>query len=366
MDNVAPQCIVCGSHKIFFSRLCQQCYLENHPILKQKSDIYITACENCELLSIKGHWTNFLVADIGKPALNTNLSKLLFQEWTFYYRPHQIQIRDVNIESSEEGQVTAINGSVEISASPDAFVPLMTISENFTIHTEWGRCSECRDRLSGSYSSKIQIRSPKKVDNKQLETWSDEIETISQSFLQSDGKNPLFRIDFLRSGLDAFFQTKSTANSVAREFAKKHGGFTSVTTEFAGFDKSKSKEYPRKPVVLITLPEFNPGDIVILKQEPIKILGYNSKVEFWDFKKKIKVKLPIKSFITSKPQILDEDFKQFQLVNFEKGGMIAQVMNTENFETHYIDSSEISDLSEGDTFEGISYNGRLLRIQKET
>ncbi|MFX0205842.1 MAG: NMD3-related protein, partial [Candidatus Hodarchaeota archaeon] len=167
-----------------------------------------------------------------KPSLNTNLSKLLSQEWTFHYRPKQIQIREVNVELSEEGQVTAINGFVDISASPDVFVPLMTILEDFTIHTNFGECSECRNRLSGSYSSKIQVRTPKKVDIKQLETWSDEIEAISQSFPQSDGKNPLFKINFLRSGLDAFFQTKSAANSVGREFAKKHGGITSVTTEF--------------------------------------------------------------------------------------------------------------------------------------
>ncbi|MFX0205843.1 MAG: hypothetical protein ACFFDT_07630 [Candidatus Hodarchaeota archaeon] len=125
-------------------------------------------------------------------------------------------------------------------------------------------------------------------------------------------------------------------------------------------------EYPRKPVLLITLPEFNPGDIVIIKQQLIKILGYNSKVEYWDFKKKIKVKLPIKSFIASEPQILEKDFEQFLLINFEQGGILAQVMNTKNFETHYIDSTEVSDLSEGDTFEGISYNGRLLRREKET
>lgn len=365
MVKMAPQCIVCGSCEIFFGRLCQKCYLENHPILKQKRDMRIAACERCELLSIKGHWTNFYVVDIGTPSTNRNLTTLLSQEWDFHYRPKKIQIREVNIKLDEEGYLPTFTGIVDISASPDAFVPLMTISEEFTIHIDWGECSECRTRLAGSYSSKLQIRSPIEVDIELLETWSAEIENLSQAYPLTDGKNPLFKIIFLKSGIDLLFQTKASANSVGRVFAKKHGGIISVTTEFAGFDKSKSKEYPRKPVVLVTLPEFDFGDIVILNHRPIQIFGYNSKVEFWDFKKKIWEKIPIKSFVASKPQLMEEEFKQFQLLNFEQGGTLAQIMNTRNFETQYIDSTDLSDVSEGTVFEGILYYGRLLRKQKK-
>ncbi|UCG90523.1 MAG: hypothetical protein JSU57_01980 [Candidatus Heimdallarchaeota archaeon] len=365
MAELRSQCISCGSSKIFFGRLCQPCYLQNHPILKQKKDLHITACEKCELLSIGGHWSNFYLVDLGKTPINTKISKLFSQEWKFHYRPKKIQIQIMNIESDEDGYLSVIIGIVDISASPDAFVPLMTISEDFKIHIERGECTECHTRLTGSYFSKIQIRSPKEVDNEQLNIWSDEIENISQSYPQTDGKSPLFKINYLKTGIDAFFQMKAAANSIGREFAKKHGGIISVTTEFAGFDKSKSKEHPRKPVVLITLPDFNPGDIAILNHQLIQILRCNSKVEYWDFTKKMKGKLPIKSFIAFEPQIVEEDFEQFQLINFEQGGTLAQVMNTRNFETHYIDSTEISDLSEGETFEGIFYNGRLLRRQKE-
>ncbi len=366
MAELAPQCISCGSSEVFFGRLCQQCYLQNHPILKQKKDLHITVCERCELLSLKGNWSNFYLVDLGKPPINTKFAKLFSQEWEFYYRPRKIQIQKMNIESDEKGDISVIIGIVDISASPDAFVPLMTISEAFKIHIEWGECSECRTRLTGSYFSKIQIRSPKEVNNEHLNIWSDEIENISQSYPQSDGKNPLFKIKYLKSGIDALFQTKAAANSVGREFAKNHGGIISVTTEFAGFDKSRSKEYPRKPVVLITLPNFNPGDIAILNHQLIQILRYNSKVEFWDLRKKLKGKLPIKSFIASEPQFLENNYEQFQLINFEQRGGLAQVMNTRTFETQYIDSTEVSDLSEGESFECISYNGRLLRRQKET
>ncbi len=364
MVKLAPKCIVCGLHEIFFSRLCHHCYLESHPILEQKKDLRIVACELCELLSIKGHWTNFYVVDIGKPSINTTLSMFLSQEWVFHYRPKEVKIREKKINLDEEGQTPGITGIVDISASPDAFVPLITISEDFTIQLEWGECSECRSRFTGTYSSKIQIRSPKEVDIEQLKVWGAEIDHLSLAHPQSDGKNPLFEITYLKSGMDALFQTKPPANSVGRAFAKKHCGVISVTTEFAGFDKSKSKEYPRKPVVLITMPEFEPGDIVILTSTPIQILGYNSKVEFWDFQKKTGDKIPIKSFLALKPQLYGRECQEYQLINFEQDEKQAQIMDTRIYETHFIDSTEVSDLSEGESFEGIMFSGKLIRKKK--
>ncbi|UCG03608.1 MAG: hypothetical protein JSW11_06390 [Candidatus Heimdallarchaeota archaeon] len=361
MGKLASICISCGSSEIFFGHLCQKCYLESHPILQQKREMYITVCERCELLSIKGNWSNFYLADLGKPDANARLSILFSQEWSFYYRPKEFSIRELNIHLDEVSYKSIITGLVDISASPDVFVPLMTISEDFTILIEWGECTECRTRLTGSYMSKIQIRSSKEVTTHQLESWSDEIESISQSHPQIHRKNPLSKINFLKSGIDALFQSKPAANSIGREFAKKHGGIISVTTEFAGFDKSKSKEYPRKPVVLITMPRFDSGDILLYNHQPIQIIKYNSKVEYWDFSKKDKERIPVKSFLTADLKDLEKEAQQYQLVNFEEEGTLAQIMNTKTFEITFIDSSEVVDFSEGTTFEGILHDGKLLR-----
>ncbi|MFX0122918.1 MAG: NMD3-related protein [Candidatus Hodarchaeota archaeon] len=364
MARLASICISCGSNEIFFGHLCQKCYSESHPILQQKREMNITVCERCELVSIKGQWSNFYLADLGHVDTNTKLSILFSQEWDFNYRPKKFFIRELNIDLDEESYGSVITGTVDISASPDIFVPLMTISENFTIHIEWGECTECRTRLTGSYMSKIQIRSPKEVTIQQLDIWSNEIKSISQSYPLTDKKSPLFKINFLKSGIDALFQSKPAANSIGREFAKKNGGIISVTTEFAGFDKSKSKEYPRIPVVLITMPRYDPGDIVLYNNRPIQILKYNSKVEYWDFYKKSKERIPVKSVLNSELKNLDKVVQEFQLVNFEEEGTLAQIMDTKTFEISFIDSSEVSNLSEGTTFEGILYKGKLLRRQK--
>jgi NMD protein affecting ribosome stability and mRNA decay len=352
--------------EVFFERLCQQCYLESHPVLESQKELSIVACLYCQLLSVREKWTNFYLSDIGKLSLNTWFSSLISREWSFYYRPKSIGINELSIQKDEDNNPSIITGMVSINASPDAFVPLMNIVKDFAIHIEWGECTECRSRKMGQYASKIQIRSQKEVNEKQLNAWADEIMLLSESYPLADGKNPLFALNFLKSGIDALFQSRAPASSVGRSFAKQHGGIISTTTEFAGFDKSKSREFPRKQVVLINLPEFEPGDIMIVNDNPVQISSFKDfKVEFWDFKKKQWRTMPVKSFLDSKPKILTIKSQEFQIVNFEQEGKITQIMNTESFETHYIDVSDIIGYSQGDILSGILYNGALLIKQKK-
>ena len=74
---------------------------------------------------------------------------------------------------------------------------------------------------------------------------------------------------------------------------------------------------------------------------------------------------PIKSFVNSKPRLLGKEFREFQLVNFEQRGKVAQIMDTNNFETYFIDSTDVAGFSEGMVFEGILFNGTLLLRQKK-
>ncbi|MFX0051650.1 MAG: NMD3-related protein [Candidatus Hermodarchaeota archaeon] len=360
------RCITCGSKEVFFERLCHHCYLESHPVLEYQKELTVVACIYCQLLSGRDKWTNFYLSDIGKPRLNIWFSSLISREWSFYYKPKSVKICELNIQKDEDNNPSIITGMVSINASPDAFVPLMNILKGFTIHIEWGECTECHSRKMGQYASKIQIRSQKEVDEKQLNAWADEIVFLSESYPLADGKNPLFALNFLKSGIDALFQSRAPASSVGRTFARQHGGIINTTTEFAGFDKSKSREFPRKHVILINLPEFESGDIMIFNNNPVQIDSFKDfKVEFWDFYKKQWRTMPIKSFLDSKPKLLTIKFQEFQIVNFEQEGKIAQIMNTESFETHYIDASDIIEYSQGDILSGMLYNGALLIKQRK-
>jgi hypothetical protein len=62
----------------------------------------------------------------------------------------------------------------------------------------------------------------------------------------------------------------------------------------------------------------------------------------------------------SKPKILEKKVKKFQIISFEENAKIAQIMDNDTFEIHYIDSSDINNLSEGEFFSGIFHNGILI------
>jgi NMD protein affecting ribosome stability and mRNA decay len=357
---MTPQCIVCGKKEEFFQRICQSCYLESHPIIGKKADLDLVICQRCGLVAFKGHWSKHFIDDLDTSTVHSSLIHLISQEWEFNYKPKTKGILDLSSEMNEEGELMSLNGIISISASPDPFVPLITITENFTIDINWGECSDCRIRLSGVYSSKIQIRVPQEVSLEVLERWGEEIESLSEEFPFSDGKNPLFKIITLKNGLDALFRAKSSAQTVGRLFAKNRGGVLNTTTEFAGFDKSKSKEYPRKQVVSISLPKYGIGDYLQVEDQIYRIEGfYNFNIMCRDVLKDISKKFSIKSFNELNPKIFD-DFEEFQVINFEKTENLVQIMNLSNFNNQYVNSQDLQGFSEGEIVWGIIYEGRFL------
>ncbi|MCK4848825.1 MAG: hypothetical protein KAT16_07380 [Candidatus Heimdallarchaeota archaeon] len=358
---MSKQCIECGKEREFFQHLCKSCYLESNPILKSKKDLSLVACLRCGLLSISGHWSKFYLNDLESVNIHAKLENLIFQEWKFYYRPKQLQIQSIEHVFNEVEELKAVKGTIDIIASPDAFVPLITISEDFIINIDWGDCTDCRTRLDGTYTSKIQIRSLHGVSQLQLETWGKEIELLSRDFSLSDGKSPLFKLINIKNGLDALYRSKTAANSVGRSFAKTKGGIVSVTTEFAGFDKSKSKEYPRKQVVVVTLPKFQVGDLLLLNKQIFRLKGFtNHKVSLWDIKKNSLKKFSAKKFNELEFKLHHSEFEEFQIINFELNEKVAQIMNLSTYDSQYVTSGELEGLTEGETFWGTVYEGSII------
>ena len=363
MENLllSQRCIECGEREEFFQHLCKPCYLESHPIIKSTKELTIVACLNCGLLSINGQWSKFYLNDLESEKIHTKLEKLIFHDWQFFYRPKQLEIKLIKSIFNEDEELEAVQGTIDISASPDAFVPLIKISEDFIINIDWGDCTDCRTRLEGTYTSKLQIRSPNDISTLQLETWGDEIDLLSKDFSLSDGKSPLFKLINIKNGLDALFRSKTAANSVARSFVKNKGGVISITTEFAGFDKSKSREYPRKQVVVVNLPAFQIGDLLVLKKQVYRVKGFsNLKISLWDIKNQILKKFTIKKFNQLEYSPIDLEFEEFQVINFELNEKIVQVMNLSNYDNQYVELGELKGVSEGETFWGMIYDGSII------
>ena len=358
---MCSQCILCGEKEVFYQHLCKNCYLDSNPILKEKVDFDIVACMRCGLIAFKDQWSKLYLNDLETEKIHSKIVTIISKEWEFNYRPKKMNINRLKTIFNEEDEIESLVGFIQISASPDPFVPLLDITEDFKINVNWGECSDCRTRLSGVYQSKIQIRSPFEISKDTLENWGNEIETFSTAFPLSDGKTPLFKLILVKNGLDALFQARTTAFSIAKLFSKDKGGIISVTTEFSGFDKSKSKEYPRKQVVLVSLPDFQIGDLLIVEKRLLKVMGFfNFKINCLDVFNKVNRRFPIKKFKEMNPKPLELDFIDYQLINFELNEKMAQIMNLNTFESFFVESKEISHFKEGEIFRGIIYQGKII------
>jgi NMD protein affecting ribosome stability and mRNA decay len=361
MGTMSVQCISCGDEEVFYEHLCKTCYLESNPILIDKSDLNIVICMRCGLIAFKGRWSKLFIDDLETEKIHPKISSIISQSWKFNYRPKEIKINEIKLKFNENEEIESINGFIQILASPDPFVPLLDIVEEFSINVSWGECPDCRTRLSGTYQSKIQVRTPYEVSKESLEEWGEEIDALSKDFPLSDGKSPLFKLITIKNGLDALFQAKTTAFSVAKIFSKEKGGITSVTTEFAGFDKSKSKEFPRKQVVLITLPKYKEGDLVIVGEKLFKVVSFsNYKIKCLDVFNKTEKRFSMKNFHEMNPKQLEMEFEEYQIINFEINENIAQIMNLITFENFFVGSEVLSNFHEGDIFRGIIYQGEII------
>ncbi|WP_455143164.1 NMD3-related protein [Candidatus Hodarchaeum mangrovi] len=360
------QCIICGKKEEFFKHQCKECYIEANPLIREKINLKIVSCIHCELIFINGHWKSFFLADVGSQKVDSALSKYIVKEWKFNYRPKDIILEDVHLSFNEDNIPISIIGRIHFFANPDIFSPLIEFNDNFEADINWGDCPDCRERFTDVYTSKIQIRSQKDESENTLKQWASEIENLSSNFPQSNGKNPLSKILFVKNGLDALFQTKPSASNVGRIFAKYYNGIVSITTEFSGFDKSKWKEYPRIPVVLINLPPFETGDFILINDNFLQIISSgDGKIEYWDFKRKKLEKIPIKSFIEGNPKKVDLDLTKYQLINIDPKENLGQIMDMLSFDLSYIDTFYIEDIQEGDEFSGIKFNGIVFRNMKQ-
>ena len=115
---MSQRCIECGDNEEFFHHLCKSCYLEAHPILKSKQDSFLVVCLSCGLLSINKQWSKFYLNDLEVENINAKLESLIFHDWEFYYRPKGLEIKSKNLIFNEEEELKAVQGTIDISASP--------------------------------------------------------------------------------------------------------------------------------------------------------------------------------------------------------------------------------------------------------
>ncbi len=338
-------CIRCGAEEDQYRYLCQNCYLQEHPIEIFKKKFRIRACMKCLRLGFREKWFSHVLTDEGfvvNEVLKDYFSKILPLSWKITQK-HHIQLLDLEVVSyGYEGEPISLEGVIRIQVDVDPFLPRVELEETFQCSIRWRTCTDCQKIAQGAYQSKLQVRGV--LDDDDVRSLIHDIQTHVE-FLEGKGvKGQVIRIEEIKGGFDVYCNHKHLARKVADMLAEKFGAIVQETTEFAGFDRHKSKPKPRRHVTKVRLPPYRTGDLLYFNESIYQFLLHKNKnFWLWSYSKHVAEKFSIESLWELQPIIISrpEHLRGFQVLNWNQNDEVTEIMDQQSFQIFYVESKEI-------------------------
>ena len=341
-------CVQCGKKEKKFNYLCQDCYLQSHPVILARNRIKITLCKNCLTpVGVSGHWDKQLPIEKKLDQLENTIKSFIQKKYKF-----SKGIASINAKIT---QITSINDFfqsfqdkyeilLEIKGLPDPFLPEVEFNESVTVYFKYKSCIHCQNIGEPSaVLGKLQIRGTK--------LWQKEIDEILEEYIRKYTKDK--KIDFLpvkieqlKEGTDISFPSKNPVEIIAQELHSRFASQNIKTDETISYDHLKSKSKLRL-VISSRLPSYRPGDVIkgpktlfqIITINGTKSFGYNYfKEDFTEINNDLLWDNTYHLFLS-----LDK-FKIFQIINIDKFNKSINLMDLDTyqeFEENLIKSPKI-------------------------
>ncbi len=355
-------CIRCGAEDDQFRYLCQNCYLQEHPIEISKKKFRIRVCMKCLKLGFRDKWFTHKLNEEGfviNESLQDYFSKVLPLAWKITQK-HDILLLDLDVSGyGYDGEPITLEGMVQIQVDVDPFLPKVELEETFQCSIRWRTCEECQKIAQGSYQSKLQVRGV--LDDVDVHAIIHDIQSyVEQSTEKGSEKGQIIRIEEIKGGFDVYYDHRHLARKVAEMLAGKFGASVQETTEFAGFDRHKSKPKPRKHVTKVRLPPYRKGDLLYFNETIYQFLHHKSKKFWlWNYSVHQVEKFSIESLWEAQPVIISrlEHLRGFQVLNWSQDDDVTEIMDQESFQIFYVVSEEIPMRSR---HPGAYFNGYII------
>lgn len=238
-------CVECGKDEpIFRNGTCLSCYLKHTQFSKGPTIMDITLCPHCSSYKYKNTW----ISEDFDYILKRHIKE------AFSISP-ELQQPMIQTQCTEQDRVlrcmVVIRGSLEGQ--------VITEQHPLTVRIRRTTCDICSREAGGYYEAIIQIRTEKRIFQKdELQTLRSTVESLVQQ-LQKSGKRGLFITDYEenRQGLDFFLSEKTTAFSIAKKIQEQFGGEFKQSASTAGMKDSKQVY---RMTYLIRIPAYRKGD----------------------------------------------------------------------------------------------------------
>jgi nonsense-mediated mRNA decay protein 3 len=248
-------CPKCGkrTNDLIFD-FCKECYFKDNDIIEAIKETNIEICENCKRIKA-GNWARRKDKDYLEKEIIKNIKTR-----------KNVHTESINVklelpERKEKKKRIDGTANANIHAKIDGSDVNFDYEIPFSIL--YTKCPDCMKINNGYYEGELQLR-PKK--NSLFETVCKFIETDLES--QKRFGVSLTEKVILPEGFDFQISKKMYIKTLAKRIVKRFGGTIEANNKLVSRDRQTSKDLLRL-TVLVRLPEFETGDIILIKNRII-------------------------------------------------------------------------------------------------
>ena len=344
-------CINCGAADNSYNYLCQNCFLDDHPVILNRGRLKLTVCNVCRTpVGLNGNWESQVPLEDLNHQLIMQLLNLVNREYKLArgIKDLQLQLEEVDetyfdpLEYPE--QVQAL---IMITGQPDPFLPPITIHEPIIINMKYKTCIHCLNKEQPtSIKGKIQIRG--------VERWKKEIQDVIEQYIADIKRKgnldqlPI-KTENSKDGIDINFGTKAPVETLSGILHEKYAAFLIKTNEAISYNRIKSKTTYRL-VISARMPRFKIGDIIKGPNFLIQILSMTGRrVRGYEYYHNEERELNNELMWDNLTNLFLEynDFPHFQVLHINPQSHSIQLMTMKNYEIFEISLDLCPDVNIG-------------------
>ncbi len=348
-------CYLCGEPSIL-DGLCQNCYNNEHPLVKVSSPLSITICKKCGSVKIPGGWKT--LSSQNKDAQRAEqIDILLDMEITPLVPGLSVDI----IEENRLDRVLLVRLVVTGKSAPD----LEPHTEEYPteIRYSYMSCDSCSMMSGGYYEATLQIRADERPLTK--EEQDQILEIAKERTIAEYGKDTrafILQIDETKFGLDLYLGSDLLCRKIAEEVEAQFLASRKENFKLYSQDRGGKKKY--RTTILLRLPQFLPGDFIEVVGNPCRVLKMGKGgLTCYDLVRRHRFTVSPKSSKWKTIRFITEgDSKREFTVVSNVYGKPLQVMASDTFEILELDDESIRQYVSGDSIYLIEHNNKLYPV----
>ncbi|MFX1298423.1 MAG: NMD3-related protein [Promethearchaeota archaeon] len=364
MQNFCYKCGKLANEKNhLIENLCQQCYIQLHPLLKFPQPLQLKLCRKCSRYFLKNQWISSpfnKLEDILELAINETIPHQLV------IHPNTELIISTNISENLESILRTNSIIIDIQGKGNVHKSLTPYIENYTaqkITLVFSICPSCLSLKRGEYQAVLHITAPGRQLTEQERDFilSFMDNQISKS-IKIDHLAYISKFTMKKGKITFYIGSEKFARSLASNIKYQLGGISLRETYKFGSRRIPKEVKQNKLYISIHLPSFIKGDLILVKNSPLYVTKvYGKKVSCINLNKHEKVTIPLK--ILKNPKILRHFNDLHSFLYFSQAQETIQLMDLQNYRIFEIpNSSKYDTLEIGKIINGFEVNGQIYLV----